>query len=67
MSDAVSATQPEPGRARTGLALFDRPWFRAILIAVTALVLLVPLGLIAGITGERDPRRAAAVEGIHQG
>ena len=40
---------------------------KAILIAMTALALLVPLGLIAGITGERDARRNAAVEGIHQG
>ncbi len=67
MTDAVAAAPASAASGVSGLALLDRPWIKAILIAVTALVLLVPLGLIAGVTGERDARRSAAVEGIHHG
>jgi inner membrane protein len=47
--------------------LVDRPWFKAGLIALAAIMLLVPLALIGEVTGERDQRRAEAVEGIHRG
>ncbi len=70
MSDIASATQPASGPprdpARSGSALLDRPWVKATLIALTALVLMVPLAFIAGVTGERDARRLVAVESIHQ-
>jgi inner membrane protein len=49
------------------IALVDRPWFKAGLIALAALMLLVPLALIGEVTGERDQRRAEAIEGIHRG